>query len=172
VPQTTAAPSAEVIIGWWVDAGLPRPERTAVELVIDRAIRLRPERDEAWCRGYFGRIAKSPWCRGEVHEHPRCVVWTMGYAIGNERRIEDVLGGKYDAQAKSNAPTKRNEKSKPSTTDSRFYEVPGREAREAREEKKVATDREGSTEITEHDTIEAPADAWEESPVKQLEGGW
>jgi uncharacterized protein YdaU (DUF1376 family) len=169
VPQTTAAPSAEVIIGWWVDAGLPRPDRTAVELVIDRAIRLRPERDEAWCRGYFNRIAKSPWCRGEVHEHPRCVVWSMGYAIGNERRIEDVLGGKYDAQAKSNAQAKRNEKSKPSTTDSRFYEVP---VREAREEKKPATDREGSTEITEHDTIEPPVDAWEESPVQQLEGGW
>jgi hypothetical protein len=93
----------------------------------------------------------------------------MGYAIGNERRIEDVLGGKYDAQAKSNAQAKRNEKSKPSTTDSRFYEVP---VREAREEKKPATDREGSTEITEHDTIEPPVDAWEESPVQQLEGGW
>ncbi len=168
VPQTTAAPSAEVIIGWWVDAGLPRPERTAVELVIDRAIRLRPERDEAWCRAYFARIAQSPWCRGEVHEHPRCVTWSMGYAIGNERRIEDVLAGKYDAQPKSSAPAKRNEKSKPSTTDSRFYEVPAREGR-AREKANAA--RTGSTVISEHDTIEAPADAWEESPVLRLVEG-
>jgi hypothetical protein len=168
VPPTTTAPSAEVIIGWWVDAGLPRPDRTAVELVIDRAIRLRPERDEAWCRGYFGRIAKSPWCRGEVHEHPRCVVWSMGYAIGNERRIEDVLGGKYDAQAKSNAPTKRNAPDKPSTDKSRFYEVRPRDGR-AREKANAA--RKGSTVISEHDTIEAPADAWEESPVLRLVEG-
>ena len=163
-PPTTAAPSAEVIIGWWVDAGLPRPERTAVELVIDRAIRLRPERDEAWCRALFARIAASPWCRGEVHDHPRCQAWSLAYAIGNERRISEVLAGKYDGQPARDKGTKQNATRKQPSPDSRFIEITEVDYREAEK---------GSTSIVEHDTIEPPADSWEEAPVLRLvEGKW
>jgi uncharacterized protein YdaU (DUF1376 family) len=95
VSPRTRAPSIEEVIAAWVDAGLPRPSANA-EIVIDRAIRLRPDRDLAWCRTYFARVAASPWCRGEIHDHPRCRAWSLEYAIGSDRRVADVLGGRFD----------------------------------------------------------------------------
>ena len=90
-------PSVEEIMAAWSEAGLPPASRTACELVIDRAIRLKMDRDLDWCKMYFARIARSPWCRGEVHDHPRCHPWSLEYAIGNDRRIADVLSGKFDS---------------------------------------------------------------------------
>jgi hypothetical protein len=62
---------------------------------------LKPDRTLEWCRAYFARIAASPWCRGEVHSHPGSRAWTLDYALGSEKRIADVLAGKFDERVTS-----------------------------------------------------------------------
>jgi uncharacterized protein YdaU (DUF1376 family) len=91
-----APPSPEAILEAWSEAGLPAAQRNEVELLLDRAVRLKPDRTLDWCRSYFARIAASPWCRGEVHSHPGSRAWTLDYALGSEKRIADVLAGKFD----------------------------------------------------------------------------
>ncbi len=96
-----APPSPEAILEAWSDAGLPAAQRNEVELLLDRAVRLKPDRTLEWCRSYFARIAASPWCRGEVHSHPGSRAWTLDYALGSEKRIADVLAGKFDERIAS-----------------------------------------------------------------------
>ena len=108
-----APPSPEEILGAWSEAGLPPAQRHEVELLLDRAIRLRPGRDLAWCRAFFGRIAASPWCRGEVHSHPGSREWTLDYALGSERRISEVMAGRYDDRPATKAGPRGGEGGRP-----------------------------------------------------------
>jgi len=96
-----APPSPEAILEAWSEAGLPPAQRNEVELLLDRAVRLKPGRDLAWCRALFARIAASPWCRGEVHSHPGSREWTLDYALGSEKRIAEVLAGRYDERTEA-----------------------------------------------------------------------
>ena len=108
-----APPSPEEILGAWSEAGLPPAQRHEVELLLDRAIRLRPGRDLAWCRTFFARIAASPWCRGEVHSHPGSREWTLDYALGSERRISEVMAGRYDDRPATKAGPRGGEGGRP-----------------------------------------------------------
>lgn len=105
-----APPSPEAILEAWNAAGLPEAQRNEVELLLDRAVRLKPDRNLEWCRAYFARIAASPWCRGEVHSHPGSRAWTLDYALASEKRIAEVLAGKFDERA---APSRETISARP-----------------------------------------------------------
>jgi hypothetical protein len=143
-------PTCEEVIEAWAQAGLPRPTKPSVELVIDRAVRLKPGRDLAWCKRLFERVAKSPWCRGDVHDHPRCQAWSLAHTLGNERRIAQVLEGKYDPEParERNKPAPRNE----TQPEHRFTEI----TREEAAEKAAAKARWTS------------ADGWDEPPIEPM----
>lgn len=152
-------PTVEQVIDAWAAAGLPRPTRPSVELIIDRAVRLRPERDLAWCRQLFERVARSPWCRGEVHGHPGCEAWSLAHTLGHEKRIASVLSGKYDPEPERerNKPALRNDAQH--ETDHRFTEVPAKEAEARRaEQARAAATRARWT----------SADGWDEPPIEPM----
>ena len=143
-------PTCEEVIEAWAQAGLPRPTKPSVELVIDRAVRLKPGRDLAWCQRLFARVAASPWCRGEVHDHPRCQAWSLAHTLGNERRIAQVLEGKYDPEParERNKLALRNE----TQQDTRFTEITRKEAAAAAAAKARWTS----------------ADGWDEPPIEPM----
>lgn len=100
-------PSVEWVVEAWVSRGRPRPESSAaVELLVERAV-LAKGRSKAWVEAYFDRVTAAPWCRGEVYDQPHCVAWGLDYALQSERRIREVLDGKFDERPSSPSPAAR-----------------------------------------------------------------